>query len=72
MSLNIKEAKRGMSQRAIAPVGNHIARRDQIVDLGTQDQPQYGNTAHKIRFTWELPEELHDFGRESRNPSPFR
>ena len=68
MSLNIKDAKRGMSQRAIAPVGNHIARCYQIIDLGTQDQPQYGNTAHKIRFTWELPEELHDFGKGKQEP----
>ncbi len=62
MSLNFKDAKKGMSG-PLAPVGNHIARCYQIIDLGTQDNPRYGNTQHKARISWELGEELHDFGK---------
>ena len=63
MSLNFKEAKKGLGGGPLAPVGNHIARCFQIVDLGTQDNPRYGNTSHKVRISWELCEQLHDFGR---------
>ena len=67
MSLNFKEAKKGASGN-LAPIGNHIARCYQIVDLGTQDNPRYGNTAHKIRFVWELCEEMKDFGKGKPEP----
>lgn len=62
MSLNLKDAKKGLSS-TLAPIGNHIARCYQLVDLGTQDDTKYGNASHKLRFAWELCEELHDFGR---------
>lgn len=69
MSLNLKDAKKGMgSDRALAPIGNHIARCYQLVDLGMQDSPRYGNASHKLRFTWELCEEMRDFGKGKPEP----
>jgi hypothetical protein len=68
MSLNLKDAKKGMGNRALAPIGNHIARCYQLVDLGMQDSPRYGNASHKLRFTWELCEELSDFGKGKPEP----
>ena len=42
--------------------GNHIARCVQIIDLGTQQETAFESTEinfnHKIRITWELPNEL--------------
>jgi hypothetical protein len=67
MSLNLKNAKKGMSG-PLAPIGNHIARCYQIIDLGTQDSIKYGNASHKLRFTWELCEEKHDFGKGKPEP----
>ncbi len=45
------------------PVGNHVARCFQIVDLGTQTSTFEGETkqARKVRFVWELPNELKEF-----------
>lgn len=68
MSLNLKDAKKGLGDRALAPVGNHIARCYQVVDLGMQDSPKYGNASHKLRFTWELCEETRDFGKGKPEP----
>jgi hypothetical protein len=67
MSLNLKNAKKGLD-RQLAPVGNHISRCYQIVDLGTQDDPKWGNASHKLRFAWELCEELTDFGKGKKEP----
>src|SRR4029077_2947059 len=67
MSLNIKDAKKGLD-RQLAPIGNHIARCYQIIDLGTQDSVRYGNASHKIRITWELCEEFTDFGKGKKEP----
>ena len=67
MSLNLKEAKKGMSG-PLAPIGNHIARCYQVVDLGTQDDIKYGNASHKLRFAWELCEEFADFGKGKKEP----
>ena len=69
MSLNLKDAKKGMgSDRALAPIGNHIARCYQLVDLGMQDSQKYGNASHKLRFAWELCEETRDFGKGKPEP----
>ena len=68
MSLNLKDAKKGMGGGPLAPIGNHIARCYQIIDLGTQDDARYGNASHKIRFTWELCEEKRDFGKGKEEP----
>jgi hypothetical protein len=67
MSLNLKDAKKGLSG-PLAPIGNHIARCYQVIDLGTQDDAKYGNASHKLRFTWELCEEMHDFGKGKKEP----
>jgi hypothetical protein len=67
MSLNLKDAKKGLSG-PLAPIGNHIARCYQLIDLGMQDDPRYGNASHKLRFAWELCEELHDFGKGKKEP----
>ena len=67
MSLNLKNAKKGLD-RQLAPVGNHIARCYQVVDLGTQDDPKWGNASHKLRFAWELCEEMTDFGKGKKEP----
>jgi hypothetical protein len=68
MSLNLKNAKKGLD-RQLAPIGNHIARGCQVIDLGTQDSVRYGNASHKIRISWELCEEKADFGKGK--PEPF-
>jgi hypothetical protein len=68
MSLNLKDAKKGMGDRALAPIGNHIARCYQLVDLGTQDDARYGNASHKLRIAWELCEEFADFGKGKKEP----
>ena len=67
MSLNLKDAKKGLSG-PLAPIGNHIARCYQIIDLGTQDSVKYGNSSHKLRLSWELCEELNDFGKGKKEP----
>ena len=67
MSLNLKDAKKG-SSGPLAPIGNHIARCYQLIDLGTQDSLKYGNASHKLRFTWELCEETRDFGKGKPEP----
>ena len=67
MSLSLKDAKKGMSG-PLAPIGNHIARCYQVIDLGTQDSAKYGNSSHKLRFAWELCEEKHDFGKGKEEP----
>jgi len=69
MSLKLSDAK---SQGAIAPAGNHIARCYSVVDLGTHTEDgAYGvKTNRKIRISWELPDELHQF-REEKGEEPF-
>jgi hypothetical protein len=67
MSLNFKDAKKGMTTN-LAPVGNHIARCYQIIDLGTQESSVYKNASHKVRFSWELCEEMADFGKGKKEP----
>ena len=67
MSLNLKDAKKGLTG-PLAPIGNHIARCYQLIDLGMQDSPRYGNASHKLRLAWELCEELHDFGKGKKEP----
>lgn len=61
----LKTAKGG--NRPLTPIGNHVARLAQVIDLGTQDDPKYG-PKHKVRFTWELSEEFKDFGKGEQEP----
>lgn len=64
--MSLRKAK-GAS-RPLTPIGNHVARLCQIIDLGTQDDERWG-AKQKVRFTWELPEETKDFGKGE--PEPF-
>jgi hypothetical protein len=69
MSLNLKNAKKGLADRQLAPIGNHIARCYQVIDLGTQDSTNPAwNASHKLRFSWELCEEMQDFGKGKKEP----
>lgn len=70
MSLTLKDAKK--TSMAIPPVGSHPARCFAIVDLGSHtENGNYGVTTNrKIRFSWELPDELHVFD-EKLGPQPF-
>lgn len=72
MSLNLKDAKKGSGERALAPAGNHVARCYSIIDLGshTQDGKFGVRTQRLIRISWELPDEQHTFQQE-RGPEPF-
>jgi hypothetical protein len=53
--------------RPLTPIGNHIARLCQIIDLGTQPDEQYG-PRRKVRFTFELTDESADFGKGQSEP----
>lgn len=63
--MSLKHAKGG--NRPLTPIGNHVARLCQVLDLGTQDDEKYG-PKQKVRFTWELSEETKDFGRGESEP----
>jgi hypothetical protein len=71
MSLNTGKAKR-TSGGVLAPAGNHPARCFSIIDLGSHtDDGKFGvQTNQKIRISWELPDELHEFDRD-KGPQPF-
>ena len=48
------------------PAGNHIARCYSMIQIGTiiEQQGIYaGKESHKVRLTWETPDEQHDFGK---------
>jgi hypothetical protein len=70
MPLKLKDAKKGSG--TLAPAGSHPARCFQIIDMGTHtDDGAFGvQTNRKIRFSWELPDELHVFD-EKKGPQPF-
>ena len=63
--MSLKNARGG--NRPLTPIGNHVARLCQVIDLGTQDDPKYG-PKQKVRFTWELCEEVRDFGKGEQEP----
>jgi hypothetical protein len=63
--MSLKNARGG--PRPLTPIGNHVARLCQIIDLGTQDDIKYG-PKQKVRFTWELSEEFKDFGKGEQEP----
>jgi hypothetical protein len=71
MPLKLKDAKKA-GQYTIAPTGNHPARCYAIIDLGTHTEDgNYGvQTNRKLRFSWELPDEVHTF-EEGKGPQPF-
>lgn len=59
------------AQRILPPEGVHVANLIKIIDLGTQksSNPKYADS-RKIRFTFELTEELHEFNEED-GEQPF-
>lgn len=61
----------GGGQRQIAPAGTHVARCVQVIDLGTQPgSAKFPAPKHKIRISWELPDEKAVFVEE-RGEEPF-
>ncbi len=54
--------------KQLAPAGTHSARCISVIDLGTQSTP-FGES-HKVRLTWELPEEKAVFA-EDKGEQPF-
>ena len=58
--------KGGESNYTLIPAGNHIARCYSMVELGTLTETILGQEkqVHKIRLTFELPDELRVFNPE--------
>lgn len=51
---------------ALMPAGTHIARCYAMIQIGTvmeQTGIYAGKESHKVRITWETPDETHDFGK---------
>ncbi len=61
-------AQKSKINRVIAPEGTHHAICVGLVEVGTVDSEWQGETKnlHKIRLTFELPDELHDFNGEEK------
>lgn len=71
MALSFEDAPKGSTfDRKIPPEGTTCARIVQIVDLGVQDRPafqgQEKSPCHQLHITFELVDELDDFGGEQR------
>jgi len=50
----------------LIPAGNHIARCYEMIQIGTVVEKTgiyAGKETHKVRLTWETPDETHDFGK---------
>lgn len=58
--------------RLLPPAGTHVARCYSIIDMGTQTSEYMGESKdlHKVRVTWELPEERAVF-KEENGEQPF-
>lgn len=57
--------------KVLPPAGTHLARCYQMVHLGhiIEESGAYaGKLVNKVRLSWELPDEKHDFGK---GPQPF-
>lgn len=53
----------------LIPAGNHVARCYEMIQIGTivEKTGLYaGKESHKVRLTWETPDEKHDFGNGLR------
>ena len=59
-------------EREPVPAGTHVARCYQIVEIGHVPEEYQGETkiAHKVRVTWELPDELREF-KEGEGQKPM-
>lgn len=67
MSKSIIATNKGGGERLpLLESGTYIARCYSMIDLGTQTETFQGKEKHlrKVRLTWELPNELYDFGEE--------
>lgn len=54
------------SNFVLVPSGNHIARCISMIQIGTirEESGKYaGKEMHKVRLSWETPNEKHDFGK---------
>ncbi len=59
-------AENNGSNFTLIPAGNHIARCYEMIQIGTiveQTGIYAGKESHKVRLTWETPDEQHDFGK---------
>lgn len=59
-------AENNGSNFTLIPAGNHIARCYQMIQIGTVVEKSgiyAGKESHKVRLTWETPDEQHDFGK---------
>ncbi len=58
--------------KQLPPAGTHVARCFSIIDMGTQTSEYMGESKdlHKVRVTWELPEEKAVF-KEENGEQPF-
>ena len=56
------------TKREIVPSGTHIARCYSMIDIGTVEWEYNGETkyTHKVRLSFELPNEMRDFGEEEK------
>ena len=56
------------TKREIVPSGTHIARCYSMIDIGTVEWEWQGETkyTHKVRLSFELPNEMRDFGGEEK------
>ena len=70
--MSLTASSKGGGDFQLAPVGNHIARCVQVIDLGTQRDSFEGKPKimHKVRISWELPEEKAVFDEE-KGEEPF-
>ena len=55
MGITVKEGSGGSFKQA--PVGNHVGRVIQIIDLGTQHNEMFDTNRRQILMVWELPNE---------------
>ena len=59
-------AENNGSNFTLIPAGNHIARCFEMIQIGTVVETTgiyAGKESHKVRLTWETPDEKHDFGK---------
>lgn len=64
-------AEKNSQPKILPPAGTHVARCYQMVHIGTVKETtgKYaGQLMNKVRLSWEIPDELHDFGK---GPQPF-
>lgn len=56
--------------RQLPPAGTHVARCYSIIDMGTREKiwQDKKRRSHEIRISWELCNELHDFGKGQEEP----